>query len=121
MPFRRILTELMDSVPGSVGAVFADEEGEAVDQVSHNGDTYHVRFFGAHHGILFDATRRAVAATDMGTPKLLEIRTEKVDYFTAYVHDGYFIVLAVEAGSPSIRAHLAMEKAIDHVREEMGY
>ena len=66
MPFQSILKALIESVPGAMGAVFADYEGEAVDQVSRNGDSYHVKFMGAHYGILLEATRRISATTKTG-------------------------------------------------------
>ena len=33
MPFKRILQTLVEATPGATGAVLADWEGEAVDQV----------------------------------------------------------------------------------------
>ncbi len=122
MPFQSILKALIESVPGAMGAVFADYEGEAVDQVSRNGDSYHVKFMGAHYGILLEATRRISATTKTGNPRSLTVKTEKLDYYTAPVHvDGYFVVLAVDAGFPPGRAYLALHRAIRSLRNEMGY
>ena len=121
MPFREIFADLMKSVPGSLGAVFADWEGEAVEHVSRNGDSYQVRFLGAHHGILLQNVQRISESTRTGATELFVVRTEKLDYFTAPVHDGYFVVLAVDAGSIPARAQTAMKKAVRFIREEMGY
>jgi len=121
MSFQVILKKLMESVPGAIGAVFADYEGESVDQVSRNGDSYHVRFMGAHYGILLESTKRISTATDTGKAMSLTIKTEKIDYFTAPVYDGYFVVLAVDTGSPPVRAYLALDRAIQSLRIEMGY
>lgn len=121
MPFREILTNLMRSVPGSLGAILADWEGEAVDQVTRNGDSYQVKFLGAHHGILLQNVKRIAQTTQTGAPELFMVRTDKLDYFTAPVYDGYFVVLAVDAGAIPARAQTAMRKAIRSIREEMGY
>ncbi len=121
MPFREILTDLMHSVPGSMGAIFADWEGEAVDQVTRNGDSDHVKFLGAHHGILLQNVQKISETTRTGDPELFMVRTEELDYFTAPVHDGYFVVLAVDSGSIPARAQAAMKIAVRFIREEMGY
>ena len=121
MSFGKILKELVESVPGSVGAVFADDEGEPVEKITRNGDSYHICFLGAHNGILLNTVKKFSAAAGTGDPKSLHVRTEKLDYFTAPVYDGYFIVLAVETSIPSARAGFAITRAVRSIREEMGY
>ena len=121
MSFGKILQELVDSVPGSVGAVFADDEGEPVEHISSNGDSYHICFLGAHNGILLNTVKKLSAAAGTGDPKTLHVRTEKLDFFTAPVYDGYFIVLAVDTSIPSARANFAITRAVRSIREEMGY
>ncbi len=53
MAFKRILGKLIDAVPGSCGALLADWEGEAVDQVARMDD-YELKVIGAHKGIIFN-------------------------------------------------------------------
>jgi len=55
MPFQPILKNLVESVPGAVGAILVDWEGEAVQEYSH-GTTYDIRFIGAKNGVIL--TRR---------------------------------------------------------------
>jgi len=122
MPFGKILRQLIDTVPGAVGAVFADWEGEAVDQASNNGDSYHIKFLGAHHGILLSSVNRISDQVEMGEPRYITIKTEKTDYYTTPIHDGYFVVLAVKSGNaPQGLAHFALKKAVKHIRDEMGF
>lgn len=121
MSFKRILKSLMEAVPGSTGAVFLDFEGEAVEDVSENGDPYHIRFTGAHSGIILNSTQRICKLAAIGSLKTLLIRTEKTDYFTAPVHDGYYVVLAVKGGAPPGRAYSEIESAVQIIRDEMGY
>ena len=121
MSFRRILRELVESVPGSVGAVFADDEGEPVEQITRNGDAYHICFLGAHNGLLLNSVKKLSAAAGTGDPKAIHVRTEKLDFFTAPVYDGYFVVLAVESNPTSFRAGFAINQAVRSIREEMGY
>ena len=121
MSFKMLLKSLVESVPGSEGAVFADREGETVDFFTINDDSDHVRFVGAHQGILLEAVRRAGQTADLGEPQYFIIHTEKTDYITATVHDGYYLVLAIRAGAPMARANIAISDAVLKLRAEMGY
>ena len=56
MPFKQILQNLVEAVPGATGAVFADWEGEAVEQFSRY-DEYDIKVTGAHKGIILDRLR----------------------------------------------------------------
>ena len=51
MPFKRLLTNLVESVPGATGAILADWEGEAVEQHCQ-GDPFEMKVTAAHWGIL---------------------------------------------------------------------
>jgi predicted regulator of Ras-like GTPase activity (Roadblock/LC7/MglB family) len=53
LPFKRLLTNLVEAVPGATGAILADWEGEAVEQYCH-GDTFEMKVTAAHWGILLD-------------------------------------------------------------------
>ena len=53
MPFKRLLTNLVEAVPGATGAILADWEGEAVEQYCH-GDAFEMKVTAAHWGILLD-------------------------------------------------------------------
>ena len=121
MPFKELLRYLVESVPGADGAVFADWEGEVVDLFTAQEDSDHVRFIAAHHGILLEAVKRASESARLGETQYVIISSEKADYITAPVHDGYYIVLAVQAGLPLARARMAMEDAIRALKQEMGY
>jgi len=121
MSFQEMLKSLVESVPGSECAVFADWEGEAVDCFALNSDADHVRFIGAHHGILLDAVKRAGQTAGLGEPKYFVIESEKAAYITAPVHDGYYLVLALSAGIPLARANIEIATTIRKLRGEMGY
>ena len=52
MPFNYLLTNLLVDVPHAVGAIFVDEEGEAVEWVTRHNDPYDLKIEGAYHSIL---------------------------------------------------------------------
>jgi hypothetical protein len=54
--FEPLLRELCFRLPGSVGAVLIDDEGEAVDYTGSMA-AYDIRVVGAHMRVLFDETR----------------------------------------------------------------
>ena len=120
MPFKALLKTLVDSVPGSEGAVFADWEGETVEFYTIADDPDHVKFVAAHHGILLDAVRRVGHTANLGEPQYFVINSEKTDYITTPIHDGYYLVLAVRAGIPLARANIAIATAVRNLRREMG-
>ena len=51
MPFKTLLTKLVEAVPGANGAILADWEGESVEQYSY-GDPFDMKVTAAHWGIL---------------------------------------------------------------------
>ena len=53
MPFHYVLTNLLVDVPDALGAIFLDDEGEAVEWVSnHDGPPYHLKVEGAYHAVI---------------------------------------------------------------------
>ena len=51
MPFNYLLTNLLVDVPSAVGAIFLDQEGEAIEWVTRHGDPYDLKVEGAYHTI----------------------------------------------------------------------
>lgn len=56
MPFKAILTDLVQSVPGASGAILADWEGEAVEQFALYDD-FELKIVGAHKGIILNQVK----------------------------------------------------------------
>lgn len=119
MPFRGLLKNLVESVSGAHDAVLLDWDGETVDLYSTGENDYHVKFVGAHHGVLLNAVKRIGANTGSGDVKHVVIKSEKVDFVTAPVHKGYYIVLTVDPGLHMARLSIELEKAIKKLRHEM--
>lgn len=121
MPFQRLLKELVESVPEGRGAVFADWEGEIVASYSKEENSEHIKFIGAHHGILLDAVRRASSSANLGETNLIMIKSEKAAYITAPVYDGYYLVLAVSSTLNPTKTQMKIDDTIERLRKEMGY
>jgi len=70
MTFRALLGQLVTSVPGARGAIVADWEGEAVDQVGLM-DSYDLQVMGAHKGVVLQNLSRVVSR--LGNDRLTEV------------------------------------------------
>jgi predicted regulator of Ras-like GTPase activity (Roadblock/LC7/MglB family) len=92
MPFKSLLTELVDSVPGARGAIVADWEGEAVDQVGPMND-YDLRLVGAHKGIILGNLRETMEKVGNDDLRELVISTRDTQTLVLPITGDYFLVL----------------------------
>lgn len=95
MPFKRILKELMEAVPGSTGAILADWEGEAVEQCC-NYDAYDLKVIGAHKGILLNLMKEAHSNMEAGELRHTVISTDRQHLLTGPVGSDYFLVMTLD-------------------------
>lgn len=95
MPFKAILDNLMDSVPGATGAILADWEGEAVEQSCHY-DIFDLKVIGAHKGILLNLLKDAHQKMAAGEMTHTVISTEKQHYLTGPIGADYFLVMTLD-------------------------
>lgn len=95
MPFKKILANLMDSVPGATGAILADWEGEAVEQCCLY-EIYDLKVIGAHKGILLDLLKDAHRKLSAGELQHTVISTEKQHFLTGPIGADYFLVMTLD-------------------------
>jgi hypothetical protein len=107
MPFQYVLTNLLVDVPEAVGAIFVDDEGEAVEWVSSDaGDPYHLKLEGAYHAIFqrFLATEGIVSET--GRLQSYILKGRELVTLTELLPGGYYVVLvAHRAASLALARH----------------
>jgi predicted regulator of Ras-like GTPase activity (Roadblock/LC7/MglB family) len=97
--FGEILKSIVERVPGAIGAVFADWDGEPVDQFAHI-PPIDIQIVGAHWGIVWSqATSRL---SRLGPIEELLIEGERAIVLVRAVTAQYFVVLAIKRD-----AHLA--------------
>ena len=93
---------MVEATSGGVGAIFVDDEGEAIDQYT-TGDEWDIKLTGAHHSVLLAAMKGALKR--MGNNNSIEgfsIKSEKFTYSVAPVEESYFLVLVQDTqGLPS--------------------
>lgn len=102
MPFQEILRQLLKSIPGFIGAVFLDSEGEAVDlwaervfDIGPDG----LRAIGAYSGIFLGDLRRICDRLALGTPGRLTIELEHARVLSCDLKEGYYLVVVIERGT----------------------
>lgn len=117
MPFKTLLNRLLKDIPGALGAIIIDWEGEAVDQVARI-DEYDMKVLGAHKGIILSQLREALARVDSGDLEEVLIRTGQNKTLIAPLTEDYFLVLTLGAESIAARAASRMRRCVAELRSE---
>jgi predicted regulator of Ras-like GTPase activity (Roadblock/LC7/MglB family) len=95
VPFKRLLTELVESVPGASGAILADWEGEAVEQHTH-GDPYEMKVTAAHWGIVLNLLKELHGKYQAGVVKESVISSDKEHVIVGGIGDEYTLVMTMD-------------------------
>jgi predicted regulator of Ras-like GTPase activity (Roadblock/LC7/MglB family) len=123
--FTPILTSVVDRVPGALGAIFADWDGEAVDQV-FGADTVAsvakeaLLVLGAHYGIILNQVQSALHLFHFGEAHEIVLHHDKVDLLMHAVGHGYYVVLVASSGAHLGLALRALRDAAAALRSEVG-
>ena len=95
MPFKRLLTTLVESVPGGSGAILADWEGEAVEQFSH-GDPFEMKVTAAHWGIVLTLLKGMHDKFAAGAVQETVVSTDEQYVIVGAVGDDYALVMTMD-------------------------
>jgi predicted regulator of Ras-like GTPase activity (Roadblock/LC7/MglB family) len=93
--FADILKNLVERVPGALGAIFADWEGEMVDQFAHV-PAIEIQLAGAHWGVVLTQSSRHISALGFGAVQELTVEGEQATVMIRSVTDRYFVVLTAK-------------------------
>ena len=132
-PFTPILRTMLSEVPEAVGAIFADWEGEAVDQfpdprraedaqtplAAHGLEAFDLRLFGAHWGVVLNHVNAALRTFHYGDPQVLMLHHDRLDVLIQSVDSHYYLLLALRPGGPVARALRELERGVVALRAEM--
>ncbi|QWV92569.1 roadblock/LC7 domain-containing protein [Geomonas oryzisoli] len=109
MPFKRLLTTLVESVPGGNGAILADWEGEAVEQFSH-GDPFEMKVTAAHWGILLTQLKGLHEKFTTGAVQETVISTDEQYVIVGAIGEDYALVMTMDRNALPL---LALKKFRD--------
>lgn len=119
MPFKKPLSTMLEHIPGALGAIIADWEGEAVDQVALMDD-YDIKILGAHKGIILTRLREALERVDGGELEEILIRSDQNNTLVAPVTEDYFLVLTLSPEAMLGRASFELRRCAALLREEIA-
>ncbi|GAB4179217.1 MAG: roadblock/LC7 domain-containing protein [Geothermobacteraceae bacterium] len=119
MPFKPTLRQMLDRIPGSLGAIIVDWEGEAVDQVGRIDD-YELKVIGAHKGLILDSMRQAVQRAEQSDLEEILITTSKRQTLILPIDADYFFVVTMENRNVMGRALFEARRCQKLLREEIA-
>lgn len=119
MSFAEQLSELMGKIPGAIGIILADWEGETVDRASRMDD-YQLRVLGAHKGVILMNLREALKASGDDELREVVITTEEARILILPVTDEYFLVLLLERRQAPGKALFEARSYLEILRKEIA-
>jgi len=121
VPFRRILTTLVERSPGARGAIFCDSEGESVELVLRDAQLseFDMKVFGAQLAAVWIGL--TTTAKDHGAGALVELRVgcAQGTLLCRSLPEGYYVVLLVGHGSPAASAAFALRATAREIAAEL--
>jgi predicted regulator of Ras-like GTPase activity (Roadblock/LC7/MglB family) len=102
MPYKRILQDLVQAVPGAQAALLLDVQGEVVVEAGPRDERY--RLIAAYQGITLSSLRRATERH--GTGQILEVISKHAggSVILRPLRDGYYLVFAVSPAADLARS-----------------
>ena len=94
MPFKTLLTKLVEDVPGASGAILADWEGESVEQYSF-GDPFDMKVTAAHWGIVLTLLKGLQGKYSIGQVREAVITTDQQYVIAGTLGDDYALVMTM--------------------------
>lgn len=119
MSFKELLGQLVASVPGAQGAILADWEGEAVDQVGLMDD-YELKIIGAHKGVILHNMREVVARLGDDLLSEIIITTTGAQTLVLPVTEDYFLVLTLDRSDSLGRALFEARRCTQALQKEIA-
>ena len=116
--FSVLLERAVERVPGAIGAIFADWDGEAVDYVTRV-DREELQLIGAHYAVILNNVQSLLRLFHFGEAVEIIVQHEKLDLCVHAVGDGYYVVLAVSSGGHLASALRETRACAAGLRREM--
>lgn len=119
MPFQRELDAVLRDVPGALGVILVDFEGEAVIGAVHGISNYELKVVGAYGGIFRDQIRRLCRETGLGRPQTFTINGSECRLLSEDLKDGYHLVLVAGTSTQLTRAAERLRECAEILKHEL--
>jgi len=103
VPFKTLLTKLVESVPGASGAILADWEGESVEQHCDD-DPFEMKVTAAHWGIQLALLKGIKDKYPTGPVREAVISTELQHVIVGALGDDYALVMTMNKNALPLAA-----------------
>jgi predicted regulator of Ras-like GTPase activity (Roadblock/LC7/MglB family) len=117
--FVGILQRMVEDVPGAIGAVFADWEGESVGEFARDLPELEIRIVGAQWGVVWSELQRAFRRANLSAATELIVDGDRGSVLVRQVTEQYYVVLTVGAGGHLAKAIDAIARGAELLRAEM--
>lgn len=119
MDFKSVLTEIINSVDGAIGAGLVGTDGIVIDQVATSG-TFDISGVGAEYATIIKNAKKASDNFGLGKTTEIMISTDRAMMIMMTVGSAYFIATALELDGNLGRGRLEMKKAIPKLEKELA-
>lgn len=119
MSFKLVLDRLLQQVPGALGAIIVDWEGEAVDHAARM-DSYQLQVLGAHKGVILANLRAAVRRLGDEEIEEIVISTAASQTLILPVTHEYALILTLARGQGLGRALFEGRRCAAELRREIA-
>jgi predicted regulator of Ras-like GTPase activity (Roadblock/LC7/MglB family) len=113
------MDQMVAAVPGALGAMFLDHEGEAVAVSGSQIPKYDLQVIGAYSGIFLSNARRVCEDVRLGAADRLKIQCHGSNLFIAALNDGYYMVLVLNSDSMDAFAWRHLLVARERLNQEI--
>ncbi|SDZ89537.1 Predicted regulator of Ras-like GTPase activity, Roadblock/LC7/MglB family [Desulfuromusa kysingii] len=120
MPFKSLLKRLLEDIPGALGAIIVDWEGESVDHVTRVDD-YDIKVLGAHGGIILSQLKDTLSRIDSGELEQVVIRAGEKKILISPLTEEYLLILELGQAAIAARAAYKMHLCVDALRDEFVF
>lgn len=95
MPYQRLMHAMVNELDGAAGAVFLDQEGEAVVTTERTLGKYDLQVIGAYAGIFLSQVKRAASDAGLGAAEQFKLQCKASTLLITDLKDGYYLVLVL--------------------------
>ncbi len=118
MPFKIILTKLVEATPGANGAILTDWEGEAVEQFSL-ADEFELKLIGAHKGIILNKMKEIQRKFLSGDIREAVISTNTHHVIIGTIDEDYSLIMTLDRYALVALAMRNFQEAIGSLKKEI--
>jgi predicted regulator of Ras-like GTPase activity (Roadblock/LC7/MglB family) len=118
VPFKTLLTKLVEAVPGANGAILADWEGESVEQHSQ-GDPFELKVTAAHWGILLARLKGLQEKYPTGRVQQSLISTDEQYVIVGAIGDDYTLVMTMNRNALPLMALRSFRETVGLLNKEI--